>query len=258
MITLDQVGKQFVTRGGDTVAALADVSLTIQPNEFVCLVGPSGCGKSTLLRLVGGLLPPSAGTITIGGSAVTEPRADTGIVFQAPTLLPWASVLDNVLFPVDMMGKLNAAARQRARALLDLVGLAGFEGKYPRELSGGMQQRAGICRALVHDPDILLMDEPFGALDALTREELTMELLRIWREQPKTILFVTHSIPEAVLLADRVVVMSARPGRIAEIVEVALPRPRDFDMEARHEFQNATHRIRELIFGSRHVRAASA
>ena len=256
MIVLDQVGKEFVTRGGDTVTALTDVSLTIKPNEFVCLVGPSGCGKSTLLRLVAGLLAPSAGTVAIGGSTVTEPRADTGIVFQAPTLLPWASVLDNVLFPVDMMGKLDDAARQRARALLDLVGLAGFEGKYPRELSGGMQQRAGICRALVHDPDILLMDEPFGALDALTREELTMEVLRIWREQPKTILFVTHSIPEAVLLADRVVVMSARPGRVSEIIEIALPRPRDFDMEARHEFQSATHRIRELIFGGRRVRAS--
>jgi NitT/TauT family transport system ATP-binding protein len=256
VIVLDGVSKRFVARAGDEVAALEDVTLEIRPNEFVCLVGPSGCGKSTLLRLVAGLLPPSAGTVTIGTSPVTEPRADTGIVFQAPTLLPWATVLDNVLFPVDMMGKLDAAARRRAQALLELVGLTGFEGKYPRELSGGMQQRAGICRALVHDPDILLMDEPFGALDALTREELTMEVLRIWREQPKTILFVTHSIPEAVLLADRVVVMSARPGRIAEIIEVGLPRPRDFDMEARHEFQNATHRIRELIFGGRRVRAS--
>jgi NitT/TauT family transport system ATP-binding protein len=177
-------------------------------------------------------------------------------VFQSPTLLPWASVLDNVLFPLDMMDRLDAAGRARARDLLALVGLAGFEGKYPRELSGGMQQRAGICRALVHDPDILLMDEPFGALDALTREELTMEVMRIWRERPKTILFVTHSIPEAVLLADRVVVMSARPGRIAEIIEVRLPRPRGFDMEALPEFQNATHRIRELIFGGRHARAS--
>ena len=256
MIVLDRVSKSFVTRAGERVPALADVSLEIKPHEFVCLVGPSGCGKSTLLRLVAGLLAPSAGTVSIGGAAVTEPRADTGIVFQAPTLLPWATVLDNVLFPVDMMGKLDDAARQRARALLDLVGLAGFEGKYPRELSGGMQQRAGICRALVHDPDILLMDEPFGALDALTREELTIEVLRIWREQPKTILFVTHSIPEAVLLADRVVVMSARPGRISEIIEVALPRPRDFDMEARHEFQSATHRVRELIFGTRRARAS--
>ena len=256
MIVLDRVTKSFVARGGDEVVALEDVSLEIGANEFVCLVGPSGCGKSTLLRLVAGLLAPTGGTIAIDGSVVTEPRADTGIVFQAPTLLPWATILDNVLFPVDMMGRLDAAARARAHDLLALVGLAGFEGKYPRELSGGMQQRAGICRALVHDPAILLMDEPFGALDALTREELTMELMRIWREQPKTILFVTHSIPEAVLLADRVVVLSARPGRVAEIVDVRLPRPRDFDMEARHEFQSSTHRIRELIFGGRRVRAS--
>jgi NitT/TauT family transport system ATP-binding protein len=254
VIVLDRVAKAFVSRGGEEVVALADVSLEARRNEFVCLVGPSGCGKSTLLRLVAGLVAPTGGVVSIGGTAVTEPRADTGIVFQAPTLLPWATVLDNVLFPLDMMGKLDAAGRRRARDLLTLVGLAGFEGKYPRELSGGMQQRAGICRALVHDPDILLMDEPFGALDALTREELTIEVLRIWSEQPKTILFVTHSIPEAVLLADRVVVMSARPGRVAEIVDVKLPRPRDFDMEARREFQDSTHRIRELIFGGRHAR----
>ena len=235
--------------------AISDVSLKVARNEFVCLVGPSGCGKSTLLRLVAGLVTPTSGMVSIDGSAVREPREDTGIVFQAPTLLPWATILDNVLFPLDMMGKLDAAGRTRARELLALVGLAGFESKYPRELSGGMQQRAGICRALVHDPEILLMDEPFGALDALTREELTIELMRICRERPKTILFVTHSIPEAVRLADRVVVMSARPGRIAEIIDVPLPRPRDFDMEAVHDFQSVTRRIRELIFGNR-ARAA--
>jgi NitT/TauT family transport system ATP-binding protein len=254
MIVLDHAAKAFVTRGGDRVVAIDDVSIEVGRNEFVCLVGPSGCGKSTLLRLVAGLVVPTGGTVSIGGTAVTEPRDDTGIVFQAPTLLPWASILDNVLFPLDMMGRLDPAGRARAHELLALVGLAGFEGKYPRELSGGMQQRAGICRALVHDPDILLMDEPFGALDALTREELTVELMRIWQERPKTILFVTHSIPEAVLLADRVVVMSARPGRVAEIINVALPRPRDFDMEARSEFQDATRRIRELIFGNRGAR----
>ena len=251
MIVLDHVAKTFVTRGGEQVAAMVDVSLEVRRNEFVCLVGPSGCGKSTLLRLVAGLVAPTSGKVSISGARVTEPRDDTGIVFQAPTLLPWASILDNVLFPLDMMQRLDGAGRERARELLALVGLAGFEGKYPRELSGGMQQRAGICRALVHDPDILLMDEPFGALDALTREELTIELMRIWQERPKTILFVTHSIPEAVLLADRVVVMSPRPGRVAEIIDIRLPRPRDFDMEARHEFQDATRRIRGLIFGNR-------
>ena len=162
----------------------------------------------------------SQGRVSIGGKLVTEPRAETGIVFQSPTLLPWASVLDNVLFPAQDDEARHARQPGRAKSLLKLVGLEGFEGKYPRELSGGMQMRTGICRALVHDPDILLMDEPFGSLDALTREELTLELMRIWREQPKTVLFVTHSIPEAVMLADRVVVMSPRPGRIAEIIAV--------------------------------------
>lgn len=256
MIVLDGATRVFASRDGDDVTALDDVSLEIERNAFVCLVGPSGCGKSTLLRLVGGLTPTTRGHISIDGTGVTEPRADTGIVFQSPTLLPWATVLDNVLFPLKMMRRLGPSSRDRAMALLSLVGLTGFEGKYPRELSGGMQQRAGICRALVHDPDILLMDEPFGALDALTREELTLELMRIWSEQPKTILFVTHSIPEAVLLGDRVAVMSPRPGRIVEIVEVKLPRPRDFDMEAHHEFQSCTHRIRSIIFGGRRRGAA--
>jgi NitT/TauT family transport system ATP-binding protein len=198
---------------------------------------------------VGGLLPVSQGRVVIDGQPVSEPRAETGIVFQSPTLLPWASVLDNVLFPLKMMKRVTRDSPERARSLLKLVGLEGFEGKYPRELSGGMQMRAGICRALVHDPDILLMDEPFSSLDALTREELTLELMRIWREQPKTVLFVTHSIPESVMLADRVVVLSPRPGRIAEIVPVQVPRPRQFGMEALDEFQRATSRIRQLIFG---------
>jgi NitT/TauT family transport system ATP-binding protein len=199
---------------------------------------------------VGGLLPATQGRVTIDGRQVIEPRAETGIVFQSPTLLPWASVLDNVLFPLKMMKRITRDSASRARSLLELVGLEGFEGKYPRELSGGMQMRAGICRALVHDPDILLMDEPFSSLDALTREELTLELMRIWREQPKTVLFVTHSINESVMLADRVVVLSPRPGRIAEIVPVDVPRPRQFGMEALDEFQRAASRIRQLIFGA--------
>src|ERR1043165_7105636 len=176
---------------------MSDFSLEVRRNEFVCLVGPSGCGKSTLLRLVAGLVAPTGGMVSINGARVTEPRDDTGIVFQAPTLLPWASVLDNVLFPLDMMRRLDDAGRARARDLLALVGLAGFGGKYPGGLSGGRRQRAGICGVWVQEPDFLLMDEPFGALDALTREELTIELMRIWQERPKTILFVTHSIPEA-------------------------------------------------------------
>ena len=258
MIVLDRLTKVFTPADGREVVALDNVSLTVARNAFVCLVGPSGCGKSTLLRLVAGLVKPTSGSVTIAGAPVTEPRADVGIVFQAPTLLPWATILDNVLFPLRMMGKLDAGGRARAMELLELVGLEDFAMKRPGELSGGMQQRAGICRALVHDPDILLMDEPFGALDALTREELTVETLRIWQERPKTILFVTHSIPESVILGDHVVVMSPRPGRIAEIVEVDLPRPRDFDMEARREFQDSTHRIRSLIFGNRRVRTGQA
>ena len=249
MIEIENVSKHFVSRDRDRVAALSNVSISIRRNEFVCLVGPSGCGKSTLLRLVGGLLPVSQGRVMIGGKLVAEPRAETGIVFQSPTLLPWASVLDNVLFPLKMMKRVTPESPARAKSLLRLVGLEGFEGKYPRELSGGMQMRTGICRALVHDPDILLMDEPFGSLDALTREELTLQLMRIWREQPKTVLFVTHSIPESVMLADRVVVLSSRPGRILEIVPVEVPRPRQFGMEALDEFQRAASRIRQLIFG---------
>ena len=225
-------------------------------NEFVCLVGPSGCGKSTLLRLVAGLVAPTGGTVSIGGTTVTEPRDDTGIVFQAPTLLPWASILDNVLFPLDMMGRLDAAGRERARDLLTLVGLAGFEGKYPRELSGGMQQRAGICRALVHDPDILLMDEPFGALDALTREELTIELMRIWQRAAEDHP-VRHALDPRGGAARRPGGGDVGRGRAASprSSTLTLPRPRDFDMEARSEFQDATRRIRELIFGSRGARA---
>ena len=256
MIEFNRVTRIFNSRDGDQITALEDVSLKIAANEFVTLVGPSGCGKSTLLRIVAGLILPTAGTALIGGVPVTEPRSETGIVFQAPTLLPWASVLENVLLPLRMMRKMDSGSTDKAAALLKLVGLSGFEGKSPRELSGGMQQRVAICRALVHEPDILLMDEPFGALDALTREEMTMELLRIWGERPKTVLFVTHSITEAVVLADRVVVMSPRPGRIAEIIDVKSPRPRSFHVEGNAEFHDATRRIRELIFGQKHVSAS--
>jgi len=256
MIAFEGVWKVFEARSGDLTTAVADVSLEIERNQFVCLVGPSGCGKSTLLRLAAGLLLPEQGIVKISGERVREPRPDTGIVFQSPTLLPWATVIENVLFPAKMMRIATARTRERAHELLKLVGLDGFEWRYPRELSGGMQQRAGICRSLIHNPSVLLMDEPFGALDALTREELTLELLRIWSTEPKTILFVTHSIPEAVMLADRVVVMSARPGRISEVLQVDLPRPRSFDMESSDEFQRCTQRVRQLIFGDRRLQAA--
>jgi NitT/TauT family transport system ATP-binding protein len=251
MIEIDRLSKVFRSRDGADVVALEDISLTIGDNKFITIVGPSGCGKSTLLRLACGLIRPTSGSVSIDGAMVEEPRQDTGIVFQMPVLLPWATILDNVLFPLKMMHREDVDSAGQARHLLSMVGLGGFESKYPRELSGGMQQRAAICRALIHDPNILLMDEPFGALDALTREEMALEIMRLWTNRPKTILFVTHSITEAVLLADRVVVMSARPGRIAEIIEVNLPRPRTFEIEAHHEFQHSAQRIRELIFGTR-------
>ena len=229
--------------------ALLEVSLAIERNEFVSIVGPSGCGKSTLLRLIAGLIGASSGRVAIDGVAVDGPRRDIGVVFQAPTLLPWSNVLDNVLFPLKILHRLAPESPDKARDLLRLVGLSDFERKMPSELSGGMQQRASICRALITDPDILLMDEPFGALDALTREEMSLELLRIWQEQPKTIFFVTHSVPEAVLLADRVCVMTARPGRIIEIIDVPLTRPRSYEQESLQEFQNCAKRIRQHIFG---------
>ena len=234
------------------MVALHEISLAVERNEFVSLVGPSGCGKSTMLRLVAGLIAPTRGAVIVDGTEVTEPRRDVGIVFQSPTLLPWADVTENVLFPLKLMHTLAPDSRERAQALLRLVGLAGFEAHYPRELSGGMQQRAAICRALIHDPAILLMDEPFGALDALTREVMCIELLRIWTENPKTIVFVTHSITESVLLSDRVIVLSPRPGRIAEIVEIPLERPRTIEMEGRVEFQDCAQRIRRRIFGLGH------
>ncbi|MCA0920760.1 ABC transporter ATP-binding protein [Pseudooceanicola nanhaiensis] len=248
-ITIDKATKVFSSRDGEEVVALSDVSLDIGENEFISLVGPSGCGKSTLLRLIGGLLPLNGGRILIDGTEVKGPQVKTGFVFQKATLLEWKTILENVLFPLKIMGSLDAKSRDKARELLALAGLDGFENKYPGELSGGMQQRAGICRALMHDPDILLMDEPFGALDALTREDMSIELLRIWREQPKTIVFVTHSISEAVLLSDRVVVMSPRPGEVKQILDIPLPRPRSFAVQKDARFQDKVDEIRQLITG---------
>ena len=240
----------FRSVDGADVLALQNVSLSIERNEFVSIVGPSGCGKSTLLRLIAGLIRVSSGQIAIDGNEVKEPRRDIGIVFQAPTLLPWANILSNVLFPLQILRRLEADSIAKAHELLSLVNLDGFESKLPSELSGGMQQRAAICRALITDPDILLMDEPFGALDALTREEMSLELLRIWAERPKTVFFVTHSVPEAVLLADRVFVMTPRPGRIIETIPVRLPRPRTYEQESDQEFQSCAQRIRAQIFGN--------
>jgi NitT/TauT family transport system ATP-binding protein len=251
MIEIREVAKAYRSRHGDVVQALTDVTLEVRDKEFVSLVGPSGCGKSTLLKLVAGLVPPTRGEIVIQGRPVREPFPDVGFVFQSAVLLPWRTVLDNVLFSIEMLGQSREHYRGRALALIELAGLAGFERKYPWELSGGMQQRVALCRALVHDPSLLLMDEPFGALDAMTREEMGLELLRLWEERPKTILFVTHSIPEAILLADRVVVLSARPGRIAHMLDVALPRPRRVEMEFDVRFQAHSEEIRSLIYSRR-------
>ena len=251
MIEIEGIAKVFTASDGNPVVALRDIALAIADNEFVALVGPSGCGKSTLLRVIAGLEPAELGRVVIDGVPMRGPRRDIGMVFQSPTLLPWTDVLGNVLFPLKVLRRCDRDGIDRAHALIRLVGLSGFERKLPHELSGGMQQRAAICRALVYEPSVLLMDEPFGALDALTREEMGLELMRIWSERPKTILFVTHSVPEAVLLADRVIVMTPRPGRIADVVPVRLPRPRSFALEAEGEFHACAERIREHIFGRR-------
>lgn len=246
-IRVDGLFKTYSSKTG-RIAALENVDLTIADNEFVTLVGPSGCGKSTLLKIIGGLVRPSRGGLYIGGERRHQPSREVGIVFQEAVLLQWRNVLDNVLLPVEILGLDRNAARKRALALLELVGLGGFEARFPRELSGGMQQRVSICRALIHNPSVLLMDEPFAALDAMTREELGLELLRIWNNDKKTVIFVTHNITEAILLADRVVAMSPRPGRIAKVVKINLPRPRVLDMEFTTEFKSYSDEIREVIY----------
>jgi len=253
-IALDRLGMTYEAQSGP-VEALRDITFGVGRGEFVALVGPSGCGKSTLLRIVAGLRSPTAGDVTVDGRPVTRPIAQVGMVFQAPVLLKWRTVLDNVLLPAELAGLEAKRYRDRAHELLQLVGLGGFEAKLPRELSGGMQQRASLCRALLLDPPLLLMDEPFGALDAMTRDEMNLELLRVWGEGPggaagsdrKTILFVTHSIPEAVFLADRVVVMSPRPGRVARICPATLPRPRTAQTRASADFGRLTLEIYDIL-----------
>ncbi len=258
-VAFGDLWQAFESADGSEVLALRELSLTIDDGEFVAIVGPSGCGKSTLLRLAAGLVAPTRGSVRLHGTAVEEHLDRLGMVFQKPTLLHWQSIEANVLMPIRVRRKrVGDDDRARARGLLRLVGLDQFASKLPHELSGGMQQRAAICRALIQDPDILLMDEPFGALDALTREAMCFELLRIWSERRKTIVFVTHSIPEAVLLADRVVVMSPRPGRIALEEHIALPRPRNLESMAHAEFQRATQSIRHVIYGNDPARATAA
>ncbi len=242
-IAVRGLAKTYLTRDG-RLPALERISFDVAEGEFVAVVGPSGCGKSTLLKILAGLLPPSAGEASLRGAAITGPRRDIGVVFQSPVLFPWRTVLDNVLLPVDVQGLGRARSTPTAVELLALVGLAGFERRYPWELSGGMQQRVALTRALIHDPAMLLMDEPFGALDAMTREHMNLELQRIWLERQKTVLFITHSIPEAVFLADRVLVMSPRPGRILEDRRVEFPRPRALDLTSSPGFGETVRRLR--------------
>ena len=258
-IDFDSIGMTYAAASGP-VEALREISFGVGRGELVALVGPSGCGKSTLLRIVAGLRVPTRGSVSVDGATVRRPLAAVGMVFQAPVLLKWRRLLDNVLLPVVLAGLNRRDHEPRARALLAKTGLAEFSDKYPNELSGGMQQRASLCRALLLDPPVLLMDEPFGALDAMTRDEMGLELLRVWGEtedpsaRRKTVLFVTHSIPEAVFLADRVVVLTSRPGRVAKIFDVPLARPRTVASRASVEFGRLALEIYETL----NVRAPDA
>jgi NitT/TauT family transport system ATP-binding protein len=246
-IRFDRLGQVFSTRSGQT-EALSNVSFEVARHEFLAILGPSGCGKSTLLRMIAGLLQPSSGALEVFGHPVTEPRDDIGIVFQKPTLLPWATVEDNVLFPArHKRGRVTAEERQRAGELLHMVSLDGFASRLPDELSGGMQQRVGIARALLMDPDILLMDEPFSALDALTREVMGFDLLRIFAERPKTVVFITHSVSEAALLADRVLVMTGRPGTVLTDLPVPVARPRGPETANEKAIHDLTACLRDLL-----------
>jgi NitT/TauT family transport system ATP-binding protein len=244
IIEIAGVSKTYRTHDGE-VPSLRPVDFAIRDGEFFVVVGPSGCGKTTLLKMIAGLLPPSEGQIVIDGKRITKPHGGVGIVFQTAMLLPWRNIFNNVMMPVEVKKLPRSSYEPRAAALLKMVGLAGFERKYPWQLSGGMQQRAAICRALVHDPKIVLMDEPFGALDAMTRERMNVELQNIQRETQKTVFLITHSIPEAVFLADRVLVMTERPGAIAAIYDVPLPRPRSLDTMAEPGFAQLTKSIRQ-------------
>ena len=243
-VRIEGVDKTY-TRRGRALQALQGITLDLGAGEFVAIVGPSGCGKSTLMMLVAGLLPVTAGTILVRGQRVTRPCTDLGVIFQRDGLLEWRTVLGNVLLQIDVRRLDRARYEPVAGDLLKRVGLEGFERYYPAELSGGMRQRVALCRALIHDPPLLLMDEPFGALDALTREQMVLDLQRLWLEDRKTVLFITHSIWEAIFLADRVVVMTPRPGRISTVVEVDLPRPRRLAVRESPAFGRYASVIRE-------------
>ena len=245
-LRIENLSKVYATRDGE-VRALNDVSFTQRRGEFLSHVGPSGCGKSTMLMIAAGLLAPSSGTVLVGGRKVERPRTDIGIVFQSPVLLDWRTALGNVMLQAEARKMDRREAAARANTLLASVGLGGFEDRFPHELSGGMRQRVSICRALIHNPDHLLMDEPFGALDALTRDQLVLDLEALVRERRMTVLFITHSIAEAVFLSDRVVVMTPRPGCIDRIIDIKLPRPRTLAMRETPEFAEYSRQILELF-----------
>lgn len=245
-VRVEGVSKLFQTPGG-TLTALDGIDLDVADGEFVALVGPSGCGKSTLLNIAGGLMSPSAGSVTVGGERLEGPRRDIGMMFQRPVLFPWRTVLENVLLPAEVFRLDRTEYRRRALEVLALTGLEEFAGSYPYQLSGGMQQRAALGRVLLCEPALLLMDEPFGALDEFTREALNIELMRISAAGRKTVLFVTHNINEAVFLADRVVAMTPRPGRVARVVDVPFPRPRDRGVMREPGFAEAVFAVRDLL-----------
>ena len=253
-IEIQSLGVAYQTRQKERFLAVEHIDLSVAHGEFCVIVGPSGCGKSTLLKVLGGLIQHERGSASIGGAPAGVPREDVGFVFQNATLLPWLTILDNVMLPLKVQRRAERSGwRERAMELLRIVGLGDFAASYPSELSGGMQQRVGMARALVHDPSLLLMDEPFGALDALTRETMNAELQRIWTLRPKTVLFVTHSISEAVFLADRVVVMSARPARIVADIRVTLPRPRTIAMMDSPEFTEFSRTVRRHLYAQEGV-----
>lgn len=247
LLELHGVSRTFRSPSGGTVEALRNINLDVGEGEFVSLVGASGSGKSTLLRIIDGLLKPSAGEVTVAGRTVTGPGRDRAFVFQSDNLLPWRTVIDNVAYGLHLAGTPRKVAAATAQELIDITGLKGFERYYPHQISGGMRQRANVARALAVDPQILLLDEPFAALDAQTREVMQLELLRIWGERRKTVIFVTHQIDEAVYLSDRVVVLSARPGTVKEVIDIDLPRPRQLAIKRTKEFIELTDRIWKLI-----------
>lgn len=253
VVEIEHLNVTFSSKKGHRVVAVEDASLSIGQGEFVSIAGPSGCGKSTMLKVVAGLTRATSGSVRLRGSEVTAPRQDIGYVFQRAALLEWRNVRANILLQAEMRGMDRAHANRRADELIAMTGLTGFEKSLPHELSGGMQQRVSLCRALLHEPDVLLMDEPFGALDALTREKMNIELHRIWRETGTTVILVTHSVSEAVYLANRVVVMSPRPGRIQEIIDVPFGSNRDFgETLALPEFGDISARVRDLL-GATHA-----